>query len=538
MNKITIDLYNKYSSVSTILVLRIVLLLIGSYCLGQENKVGYTQLANDIFLGNKEEVSYKNVHFVNDLPNMGSEAFVSNSNYPPDVVKIYGGFKEYLGKIGAPLNSSGHFFTNSKLVKFEECSFDDDLRFSNIDFPGELAFTNCKFPNQSKDFYGVYGQEFGGACIIDSCNIGVLQFLMREQHSYRFFFKLNNTKVTNFLMLELQKSTSELIKSTILSNYIFIQLHKESIARIESCFFNKLQLDLYQIERLYFSNSTISFPKNDFLQLYADADEVNLINNKFDANIHLILKKGLINLSDNKINKKLALDINSIDPTSSIHLSTLKNLNFGIIDNNKEYYDAHSQKQINDEIGYRNYLKINKMLYDYFKQIGDVNSANACFIRIREIEGRRLKFLFEQHPNFENFFSLNLNRLLKLYTNYGTDPSRAIVISVYIIIIFAFLYLFFPSDWDVTSKSKLIENFKDFVKKNNKGYVRPFFQLIFGFFISFINALMLSLNAYTTLGFGNIPTHGVGRYLCIIQGFIGWFLLSVFTVALFNQTQF
>jgi hypothetical protein len=40
------------------------------------------------------------------------------------------------------------------------------------------------------------------------------------------------------------------------------------------------------------------------------------------------------------------------------------------------------------------------------------------------------------------------------------------------------------------------------------------------------------------LGFGNIPTKGVARYICIIQGFIGWFLLSIFTVALINQAQF
>jgi len=37
------------------------------------------------------------------------------------------------------------------------------------------------------------------------------------------------------------------------------------------------------------------------------------------------------------------------------------------------------------------------------------------------------------------------------------------------------------------------------------------------------------------VGFGTIPTRGLARYVCIIQGFIGWFLLSIFTVALINQ---
>jgi len=99
-------------------------------------------------------------------------------------------------------------------------------------------------------------------------------------------------------------------------------------------------------------------------------------------------------------------------------------------------------------------------------------------------------------------------------------------------------YFFFPSDWDVTSKSLLIQKFRDFIEKNEKGYIKPFFQLAIGFLVSLINAVTLSLNAFTTLGFGNIPTHGLARYVCVLQGFIGWFLLSIFTVALINQAQF
>jgi hypothetical protein len=142
------------------------------------------------------------------------------------------------------------------------------------------------------------------------------------------------------------------------------------------------------------------------------------------------------------------------------------------------------------------------------------------------------------NPSFKTFFDFNLNRLLKYYTNYGTDPANALVVSFYIILIFGFIYFFFPSDWDLSSKSQLIINFKNFISKNDKGYFFPFLTMLFGFIISVANATALSLNAFTTLGFGNIPTKGVARYICIIQGFIGWFLLSIFTVALINQAQF
>ena len=109
------------------------------------------------------------------------------------------------------------------------------------------------------------------------------------------------------------------------------------------------------------------------------------------------------------------------------------------------------------------------------------------------------------------------------------------MISLYIVFFFGVFFFFFPSDWDVTSKKRLLENFRDFIQKNEKGYVKPFFVLAAGFLLSLLNALTLSLNAFITLGFGNIPTHGIARYVCVLEGFLGWFLLSIFTVALINQ---
>jgi hypothetical protein len=35
-----------------------------------------------------------------------------------------------------------------------------------------------------------------------------------------------------------------------------------------------------------------------------------------------------------------------------------------------------------------------------------------------------------------------------------------------------------------------------------------------------------------------IDSATIAKYVCIIQGFIGWFLLSIFTVALINQVLF
>jgi hypothetical protein len=59
--------------------------------------------------------------------------------------------------------------------------------------------------------------------------------------------------------------------------------------------------------------------------------------------------------------------------------------------------------------------------------------------------------------------------------------------------------------------------------------------LVYDLLIKVLNALMLSINTFTTLGFGEIPIKGLPRYLAIIQGFIGWFMLTIFSVSLISQ---
>jgi hypothetical protein len=181
-------------------------------------------------------------------------------------------------------------------------------------------------------------------------------------------------------------------------------------------------------------------------------------------------------------------------------------------------------------------LGVYSLFLNQYRSNNDLESYNKCFIEVKELQSRRLIHLHEANGGFESFFRLKLSQLLKFYVRYGTDPARAILISIYIVLAFGLFFFFFPSDWDTTSKAKLLQNYRDFVEKNEKGYWKPFLLLLKGFIYSMLNAVTLSLNAFITLGFGNIPTRGVARYFCVLEGFIGWFLLSIFTVSLINQT--
>jgi hypothetical protein len=197
---------------------------------------------------------------------------------------------------------------------------------------------------------------------------------------------------------------------------------------------------------------------------------------------------------------------------------------------------SHSTEEVASNFYYFERMsKAYSSLHTYYKSIGLLDYANECYIEWKDMQTARMRYIYQTEGGFENFYKWQLNNLLKFYASYGTSPAKSIVISTYIILIFAIFYFFFPSEWDTTSKTRLISDFKDFTQKNDKGYIKPFFIMLIGFAISLINALTLSLNSFVTLGFGTIPTKGLARYVCIVQGFIGWFLLSIFTVALISQ---
>jgi hypothetical protein len=203
-----------------------------------------------------------------------------------------------------------------------------------------------------------------------------------------------------------------------------------------------------------------------------------------------------------------------------------------------EIYNGETDDELADKTNFDKLVQSYEILFLGYKASGDIESANLSYIKIKDLYLNRLGFQYRTNGGFKNFFRWKLAQLLKYYTNHGTDPALSIVISIYVVLIFAVFYVFYPSEWDVTSKARLIADFRDFIDKNDKGRFKPFMALLAGFGISLINAITLSINSFVTLGFGTIPTTGAARYICILQGFIGWFLLSIFTVSLINQILF
>ncbi len=190
----------------------------------------------------------------------------------------------------------------------------------------------------------------------------------------------------------------------------------------------------------------------------------------------------------------------------------------------------------NSRIAFKNLIANYNILYNLYKVRNDRESANECYAEMKRLETDVIEKTFRRQKNFEWYFRWKLNQFLNFFTDYGTNPAKAVIKSIWVILIFSIFYLFFPSDWDVSNRSTLLKRMKELVSKNReKSFMATLGFVSYGGFIHVLNAITLSLNAFTTLGFGDIPTHGAARYVTIVQGFIGWFLLTIFSVSLINQ---
>jgi hypothetical protein len=509
-------------------------------------RIPYSRLATELFSHGAGELKYQNVDFYNDLPDEGKEYFLTDSYIPPKVHFIRGGFRKFLTSLGIRPDEKG-WYNIQKEVNFQKCRFENDLRFTRCRFTGSLVFSDVEFPKASEDAVGIETNQ-GGALLLDSCELNGY-FSFQTQTERRLFPRFRSTKFEHFFVV-LGEALLRVNKCHFdLGNFWLQSHHDKSSVSIDSSEFisNSNKTVAGHVTELFIRDFSFRWNRiynnnENPVTLYCPSSDVQLFNNEFDLNIQLILSTSYANnepaisLASNKFKRRLMLGLESIGRSSVLDPDELNKLNFGI--NWLGYYEARGKDQLGNKSAFRSFQKTNKLLFDFFRTTGDLESANRMYVHIMDAEGRRLQYEYEINPGFQTWFRFRLNRLLHFYTQYGTDPARALLISVYVMLLFAFLYFFFPSDWDIESKSRLIRNFRDFVEKNEKGYLRPFLFLLYGLMVSSLNAVFLSLNAFTTLGFGDIPTRGLARYLCIFQGFLGWFLLSMFTVALFNQAQF
>lgn len=453
---------------------------------------------------------------------------VVKGDWNQDFLKLHGEYD----------STTGRTYFDKQLI-FERCNINvvaniglKGLEISNYEFGEYFAFKNTFIKNSFSATFNnpeeVVFAEFGFL----NCEFGDFHFSSRIDIT---FFSMNNVKIGN----------EKKIESYYHDKVSIIYVKGRNISIRNSEFLGKDKIHKFEInaERFEFTNNVVNSTLN--LEDMKIGDYLTFRHND--------LKNGKLSCSRTVFSEFVnEIDWSQLEGNRLMATASIPGWEFGgDCDDCFQYYEIDSVRlnkdaQITDsaivnrykEWAYKDLINSYYKLYTIYKDRGDLESANGCYAEMKDVMGSRLKAVYEHDGGFQNYIQWKLNRLLKIYTNHGTNLALPIVISIYVILAFSEFYFFFPSEWDITNKSKLLHDFKEFKTKNNKGYFRPFLVLLAGLFVSLINAFTLSVNAFVTLGFGAIPTKGLARYVCIMQGFIGWFLLSIFTVTLINQVLF
>lgn len=294
---------------------------------------------------------------------------------------------------------------------------------------------------------------------------------------------------------------------------------------------------------------------------------------------------------------------------------------FHFDDNNQlEIYQAKTNNQLSINLLYNDLMSSYAKLNKTYHERGDIESANNSYIEIKDIETRRQAYIQTVNPSFNNYLNYNLNRFLRFFSDYATNPGKSLIQSIWVILFFTVLYIFTFYRWDgmnlkyfveqvdrftdyISNEKTIKEAFdrkqnvieKDLEELRNKyivsdrkmprimalfsnplvflgrlrfkilpNLIRTFdFQqnawedlnlwqkiksgtiivcitIIFSSYViivKILNSLVLSLNSFILLGYGALPEEdeGMAMYLTIIEGIIGWFLLTIFTITLFSQ---
>jgi hypothetical protein len=113
---------------------------------------------------------------------------------------------------------------------------------------------------------------------------------------------------------------------------------------------------------------------------------------------------------------------------------------------------------------YKFEMQLLGQFYDFYKLQHDSDYANEVYVELKNLETQRFAYLYKHNPSFNSYFTWKINQFLKIFSGYGTNPSLSIIFSLYVILIFAIVYMLFPNNWETRRKNKLINRIKFFTK--------------------------------------------------------------------------
>ena len=234
------------------------------------------------------------------------------------------------------------------------------------------------------------------------------------------------------------------------------------------------------------------FEGNGLVEMYLSNDNYVTLNdnNFYDFRVNLIKesknKAQSIITENNVFNKPPSLSINQFSTSDVYEWKQWKNntttiegfsaylddlmdnddqLKFEELSKNDSIFNAYQTTyKYQLEKSYKSEMKLLGQFYTFYKEQFDGDYQNQVYVEFKNLETKRSKYLYKENPTFNSYFNWKINQFLKIFSSYGTNPSLSIVFSIYVIFIFAFVYMLFPNSWENGKKNKLRNRLQFFTK--------------------------------------------------------------------------
>jgi hypothetical protein len=445
-----------------------------------------------------------------------------------------------------------------------------------------------------------------------NCDFDPLYWVLLRNVKFESYLSIIDSKNAKFIFKDVEfirgvKSVNNSVEFLDFKNCTFQEGFKlirslvTDFIRFDSCHFNFTLPDNKHL--LGLDQNPVPFEINNRIE----AINVEIINSHFNMSPDLVnVPDNFIKLSNTRYNN-LKLSNNVFHGNVDFSESTVENLSM-IRQNefhHQVFFNAFNTNELNTKISWEdvrggkiavysdgkifnnenvaaaNLFEAADLFSSYasihnsFKSQGMRIYANACYVEWKDAETVWLGRYYKEAETNLPFFMLLMNRFLLIFCDYGTNPLKSVLISIYIILAFGVIFMF-TSDYSKYPEYNIVRFIKDalsskfqssefvkgrFFEIKSKPNTRIFTKMQLGLLsflqytersnsikvlalatllvltitASFIHCLLLSLNIYSTLGFGNIPQRGIFRVMSIAEGICGWFLLSIFSVSLISQ---
>ncbi len=601
---------------SLIVILNVAILLLSKFALGQTIYDGKHFTSEDfrsILNQSTGEISFNNctieeeeasINNIKTLVNVQVSLKNTYNVYPSYIYEIFG-----TKKVSKKINLKSYKFLKKidvgeiDEILIENSTICNQLTLHNIRFSIEIANTEFK---QSKkySFIELEAEQFIRIKNVTFESLQYSHFTAKEVLIENSI--LQNLGIGSINQLKVHDSRVDTIKSAIAYNLNLIYLPLRCPLRVDtlkSAIAYNILYESYILEYMEVLSSKINLIEIKF------KDKLILNNSsigKLGIRSNLVLNH--IDIAYSKIKQLEILcpgfELNSasilpLDSIKEIHVKRDRSeydLLIGSYNFDSTRYKVHKWDSLKTDY---KLIALYTNLIALYNTNGDSKSKNLAYIAKKNIENKLIADDYAKNPSLEIWFELNTNRFLSFFCSYGTEPSKALIYSFYVIFFFSLFYCIFPSEQDnlhlrriksffdkllgeknINSqrfmKSKISGELKEMLSRTglNKqvGFMAKaviyltdlqisfldryenFFYykvnkksntlvlilstvlfLLSGLIMRSLNAIALSLNAFVTLGYGEIHAKGISRYMAVLEGVIGWFLLSIFSVSLISQ---